>query len=158
MSGTFKQSGNIIRAILSYLALQLLHVVGFFSPSWSAWLKRLFFILATYHELQRHRLFVNLPLDRVNNRLLKIKQPSLLTRVSEVSEWDMIHLDVENIQSRGVDLASIASGRKMSARELEVISKAIIDSTPAILNYGKVAMYTDVSRLLCQDNVCMTSV
>jgi len=158
MSGTFKQSGNIVRAILSYFALQLLRVVGFFSPSWSAWLKRLFFILATYHELQRHRLFVNLPLDRVNNYLLKIKQPTLLTRVSEVSEWDMIHLDMENIRSRGVDLASIANGRQMSARELEVISKAIIDSAPAILNYGKVAMYTDVSRLLCQDNVCMRSV
>lgn len=158
MSGTFKQSGNIILAILSYLALQLLRVVGFFSPSWSAWSKRLFFILATYHELQRHSLFANLPLDRVNKRLLKIKQPTLLTRVSEFTQWDIIHLDIDGIRSRGVDLEAIANGQKITARELEIISKSIIESTPAILNYGRQAMYTDLSRLLCQDNVCMRSI
>lgn len=157
MSGTFKRPGNIIRAILSYLALQLLRVVGFFSPSWSAWSKRLFFILATYHELQRHCLFANLPLDRVNKRLLKIKQPNLLTHVSEFTQWDIIHLDIDSIRNRGVDLDSIASGRKISARELEIISKAIIESTPPILNYGRQAMYSDLSRLLCQDAVCVRS-
>lgn len=129
--------------------------MGFILPSWGAWTKRLFFILTTYHELQRHQLFANLPLERVNTRLLKIKEHALLTNVSEITQWNIIHLDMDKIRNKGVDVDYIATGGHLCARDIEVISKAIIDSTPSSLNYGRSAMYSDVMRLLCQENACM---
>lgn len=155
MNGPLKQSGNILRAIGCYCLLKLFQLVGFFLPSWGAWTKRLFFILTTYHELQRHQLFANLPLERVNTRLLKIKEHALLTNVSEITQWNIIHLDMDKIRKMGVDVDYIATGGHVTARDIEVISKAIIDSTPPSLNYGRSAMYTDVLRLLCQEDTCV---
>lgn len=154
MSGSFKKSGNIARAICCYLALKLLQLVGFFLPSWGAWTKRLFFILTTYHELQRHSLFANLPLERVNKRLLKIRQHAVLANVSEITQWNILHLDMDKIRNLGVDVNHIATGGHITARDIEIISKVIIDSTPPSLNYGKSAMYTDVLRLFCQGDTC----
>ena len=102
MNGSLKQSGNILRAIGCYCLLKVLQLVGFILPSWGAWTKRLFFILTTYHELQRHQLFANLPLERVNMRLLKIKEHAVLTNVSEITQWNIIHLDMDKIRKKGV--------------------------------------------------------
>lgn len=151
MNGSLKQSGNILRAIGYYCLLKVLQLAGFILPSWGAWTKRLFFILTTYHELQRHQLFANLPLERVNMRLLKIKEHAVLTNVSEITQWNIIHLDMDKIRKMGVDVDYIATGGHVCMRDIEVISKAIIDSTPPSLNYGRSAMYTDVLRLLCQE-------
>lgn len=152
MNGSLKQSGNILRAIGCYCLLKILQLAGFILPSWGAWTKRLFFILTTYHELQRHQLFANLPLERVNMRLLKIKEHAVLTNVSEITQWNIIHLDMDKIRKMGVDVDYIATGGHVCARDIEVISKAIIDSTPPSLNYGRSAMYTDVLRLLYQED------
>ena len=152
MNGSLKQSGNILRAIGCYCLLKILQLAGFILPSWGAWTKRLFFILTTYHELQRHQLFANLPLERVNMRLLKIKEHAVLMDVSEITQWNIIHLDMDKIRKMGVDVDYIATGGHVCARDIEVISKAIIDSTPPSLNYGRSAMYTDVLRLLCQED------
>ena len=152
MNGSLKQSGNILRAIGCYCLLKILQLAGFILPSWGAWTKRLFFILTTYHELQRHQLFANLPLERVNMRLLKIKEHAVLTNVSEITQWNIIHLDMDKIRKMGVDVDYITTGGHVCARDIEVISKAIIDSTPPSLNYGRSAMYTDVLRLLCQED------
>ena len=154
MNGSLKQSGNILRAIGCYCLLKILQLAGFILPSWGAWTKRLFFILTTYHELQRHQLFANLPLERVNMRLLKIKEHAVLTNVSEITQWNIIHLDMDKIRKMGVDVDYIATGGHVCARDIEVISKAIIDSTPPSLNYGRSAMYTDVLRLLRQEDTC----
>ena len=155
MSGTFNKSKQILRAIGCYFALKLLQLSGFFLPSWGMWSKRLFFILTTYHELKRHHLFSNLQLEKVNTRLLKIKQHAVLANVSEITQWNIIHLDMEKIRQRGVDIDSIAAGAGICARDIEVISKAIIESTPPSLNYGRNAMYTDVLRLLCNEDTCL---
>ena len=154
MNGSLKQSGNILRAIICYCLLKVLQLAGFILPSWGAWTKRLFFILTTYHELQRHQLFANLPLERVNMRLLKIKEHAVLANVSEITQWNIIHLDMDKIRKMGVDVDYIATGGHVCARDIEVISKAIIDSTPPSLNYGRSAMYTDVLRLLSQEDTC----
>ena len=154
MNGSLKQSGNILRAIGCYCLLKVLQLAGFILPSWGAWTKRLFFILTTYHELQRHQLFANLPLERVNMRLLKIKEHAVLTNVSEITQWNIIHLDMDKIRKMGVDVDYIATGGHVCTRDIEVISKAIIDSTPPSLNYGRSAMYTDVLRLLYQEDTC----
>jgi hypothetical protein len=85
-------------------------------------------------------------------RLLKIKEHAVLTNVSEITQWNIIHLDMDKIRKMGVDVDYIATGGHVCARDIEVISKAIIDSTPPSLNYGRSAMYTDVLRLLCQED------
>ena len=154
MNGSLKQSGNILRAIGCYCLLKILQLAGFILPSWGAWTKRLFFILTTYHELQRHQLFANLPLERVNMRLLKIKEHAVLMDVSEITQWNIIHLDMDKIRKMGVDVDYIVTGGHFCAQDIEVISKAIIDSTPPSLNYGRSAMYTDVLRLLSQEDTC----
>lgn len=155
MNGSFKKSSNILRAIACYFALKTLQLVGFVLPSWGAWTKRLFFILTTYHELQRHSLFANLPLDRVNKRLLKIRQHAVLTNVSEITQWHILNLDVEKMRQMGVDVEYISSGGHITPRETEIICKLIVESTPPSLNYGKSAMYNDILRLLCQDESCV---
>lgn len=155
MNRSKNQPGQILRTIGCYLALKLLQFTGLLVPGWGTWSKRLFFILTTYHELQRHQLFANIPLERVNERLLKIKQQAVLTNVSEITQWNVIHLDLNELRERGVDIQAIVSGSQLGARDLEIVTKAIIDSCPASLNYGKSAMYSDVLRLLCPENTCM---
>lgn len=141
----------MLKAIGCYLALKLLQITGFILPGWGVWSKRLFFILTTYHELKRHHLFANLPLDVVNSRLLKIQQHAVLTNVSEITQWNIIHLDMEYLRTRGVDIDHLKTGGSLCSRDIEVLSKTIIDNTPKSLNYGRSAMYSDILRLLSQE-------
>lgn len=143
-------TGSFVKALLCYLMLKLLQLSGYILPSWGAWAKQKFFILTAYHELKRHSLLANLPLEQVNTRLLKIKQQAVLINVSEISQWNIIHLDLDKVRRSGVDIDGIMRGAKYTPRDLEVIANAIMDSTPRSLNYGKRAMFNDLQRMLCQ--------
>lgn len=150
MNKTITATGTFVKTLACYVLLKLLQLSGILLPSWGAWAKQKFFILTAYHELKRHSLLANLPLEQVNTRLLKIKQHAVLINVSEISQWNIIHLDLNKIRDNGVDIDGIMRGAKYTPRDLEVIANAIMDSTPNSLNYGKCAMFTDLQRMLCQ--------
>ena len=150
MNKTITTTGAFVKTLACYFLLKLLQLSGFVLPSWGTWAKQKFFILTAYHELKRHSLLVNLPLEQVNSRLLQIKQHAVLVNVSEISQWNVIHLDLNKIRDNGVDIDGIMRGSKCSPRDLEVIAHAIMNSTPNSLNYGRNAMFTDLQRMLCQ--------
>jgi hypothetical protein len=150
MNGSmFKHSSSVIATLCCYIVLKLIQFTGIFLPSWGAWSIRILFILTAFNELKRHHLFADLPLEQVNTRLLKIKQEAVLTEVSEVTQWNIFHLDVNKLKDKGINVDNLmCNGGCLTDSELAVMCKFIVDSAPPSLNYGKPAMYADVLRML----------
>ena len=148
MNKTITTTGAFVKTLACYFLLRILQLSGILLPSWGVWAKQKFFILTAYHELKRHSLLANLPLEQVNARLLKIKQHTVLVNVSEITQWNIIHLDLNKIRDNGVDIDGIMRGAEYTPRDLEVIANAIMALTPNSLNYGKCAMFNDLQRML----------
>lgn len=150
MNKTLALTSSFVKTLACYFILKLLQLTGLLFPSWGAWAKQKFFILTAYNELRRHHLLANLPLDQVNKRLLKIKQEAVLVNVSEITQWNVIQIDINLIRKSGVDIEQMMLGSKCKPRDLEVIANAIMANTPRSLHYGKAAMFADLQRMLCQ--------
>lgn len=146
------QLNQLIRMVGSSLFLRLLSFVAFLVPSCGNWMKRLFFILTLYHELQRQKVFSDFTLWKLNDKMLKLKEPSVLSNVSEIAQLNLTRYDWDIIRGKGIDIDAIINNRTISLPEAEIISDVIASNTPSGLNYGQVAMKQDIIRLLTQIN------
>lgn len=144
------QLGSLSRAIGVSIFLQILSLLATLFPNYGNYLKRLFFITATYHELQRQQFFQGITLDKVNDRLLQIKEPVNLTYVSDITQDHFIQYDLTGLNAEGVDVERICSTGDICQAEAIAIAEAVTRQTPTGLRYGKDAMVSDVTRLLGQ--------
>lgn len=150
MNGLCSSSTSTIKHISSIIALNLLLVLGLVFPGLGTWARRLFFLICACHELERIRVFSNMPLQTLNTRILKIKKPIVLMSVCEWSQQFNFRIDLDALKSKGFDLEKLHS-RTLTTRELELLSDAIVKAAPSKFNYGHLAMYNDLQRIL-QEN------
>lgn len=144
------QLSNLLRTLGVSLFLQFLSFFAILFPNCGNYLKRVFFITATYHELQRQAFFQGITLDKVNDKLLQIKKPLVLTNVSDITQDDFIRYDLTGLNKEGVDIHRICSTGDICQAEALAIAESIARQTPTGLRYGKNAMVSDVTRLLGQ--------
>lgn len=137
-----------LSGIVSTIALNILLLIGLVIPGLGRWAKRLFFLLCTYHELQRIRILTKIPLETINCKMLKIKEPVVLSGISEWSKSMYFNLDVDVLKRKGFDVTKLTQDSCLTAVELELLSEAIVTTAPSKLNYGRDAMYNDLQRLL----------
>ncbi len=144
------QLNNMLRSMGVAFFLQCLSLFATLFPNYGNYVKRVFFITATYHELQRQRLFRNITLDNVNEKLLQLKKPVVLTNVSELAQEHFIQYDLTELSANGVDINRICSSGEICQAEAIAIAEAVARQTPKGLRYGKNAMVSDITRLLGQ--------
>lgn len=144
------QLSNLLRTLGVSLFLQFLSFFAILFPNCGNYLKRVFFITATYHELQRQSFFQGITLDKVNDKLLQIKKPLVLTNVSEITQDHFIQYDLSELGGSGLDLQRICSTGDICQAEALAIAESIARQTPTGLRYGKSAMVSDLTRLLEQ--------
>lgn len=144
------QFSGLMRTLGIVIFLKVLSLIAWITPSCGNWIKRLFFILSLYHELQRHQLFKGVSLDRLNAKLLQIKQPSVLSNVSEIAQQPLMSYDFASLEEAGVNIQKILETGMISQSDAEMIGCAIAKRTPPGLRYGDTAMISDITRLLCQ--------
>lgn len=144
------QFSSFMRTLGIVLFLKMLSLIAWVTPSCGNWIKRLFFILSLYHELQRHQLFKGVSLDRLNVKLLQIKEPTVLSNVSEIAQQPLMQYDFTSLSEVGVNIQKILETGKITQSEALAISNVIAKQTPPGLRYGESAMISDITRLLCQ--------
>lgn len=141
------QLNSLLRTVGVSLFLQFLSLFALLFPNYGNYLKRVFFITATYHELQRQSFFQGITLDKVNDKLLQIKKPVVLTNVSDITQDHFIQYDLTGLPADGVDITRICSTGDICQAEAIAIAEAVARQTPTGLRYGKSAMVSDVARM-----------
>lgn len=144
------QLNSFLRTVGVSLFLQFLSFFAWLFPNYGNYLKRVFFITATYHELQRQSFFQGITLDKVNDKLLQIKKPVVLTNLSDITQDHFIQYDLTGLDADGVDITRICSTGDICQAEALAIAEAVARQTPSGLRYGKSAMVSDVARMLGQ--------
>ena len=134
----------VSRSITLMLALKILTVIAFFSPSFSDWIKRLFSTLIIYHELQRRNLFRTTTLFAINDSLLKISQTRVLVCASDIISHSSLRCDLDSC-----GLVQDYNQRiNMEPSKAIQISEAIIDTIPKELHYNRELMVLDIQRII----------
>lgn len=144
------QLNSFLRTVGVSLFLQFLSFFAWLFPNYGNYLKRVFFITATYHELQRQSFFQGITLDKVNDKLLQIKKPVVLTNLSDITQDHFIQYDLTGLGADGVDITRICSTGDICQAEALAIAEAVARQTPSGLRYGKSAMVSDIARMLGQ--------
>ncbi|BDH16668.1 MAG: hypothetical protein [Bacteriophage sp.] len=152
MSNLSHVSKNIVKSYFVILFLKSIRFISMLLPKGGLWLRRLLFIMTTYHELQRLSLFTDLSLDRINCRLLKIKQTAVLSSVSDITQWNVIHLDADTLIKAGLSPKCLLDNA-MDDQDIGMLTKIIIAATPKELQYDRSAMISDLHRLFKQDKM-----
>lgn len=151
MNSLIKYCGSIIRSSFTIVLLKLVGVFTFLMPETGIKVKQMLFIMTIVNELRRLSLFNNLTVEYVNQRLLRIKNPSVLLDIDDITHWGIIHLDLDQLEEHGIHLEHLMSN-SFNERELYDFSKYIVEVTPATLRYNKTAMMSDLQRLLRRES------
>jgi hypothetical protein len=144
------QLSSLLRTLGVSLFLQFLSLFAVLFPNYGNYLKRVFFIVATYHELQRQSFFQGITIDKVNEKLLQIKKPLVLTNVSDITQDHFIQFNLAELNDSGVDVQRICSTGELCQAEAILIAEAVERQTPPGLKYGKSAMVSDITHLFGQ--------
>lgn len=130
--------------------LKFLSFFSVLSPSCGAWVKRLFFILTVYIELQRVKVTDSLALAKINDKVLKITEPLVLNKALLIAQTGLTHLDFDVLTCSGLTIRQVLSQQQITQPEAELVGGLLVSQTPSGLNYGEQMMTNDVVRLLRQ--------
>lgn len=123
------------------ILLKSIAFLGFFSPNCGSWIKRLIFVLSVYTELRKHHLYENLTLDNLNEKVLKVRDKSVLTTAVSLTRFNLGQFQLEDVyttlQKSGITIP-----------EAELIGNKLAEQAPTDLDYGRSAMARDVVRML----------
>lgn len=142
-----RKKESILSGLAKQLTLKLLWLMGLISPNCATWFKRMFFVLSVYTELKRHRLYERLTIDKVNERILKVKNQKVLKSAIGISENNLAQLNIVGAHQH-VDIFAILRKQDISIPEAEMVSRIIVDQTPDSLRYNPKAMSRDIVKLL----------
>lgn len=143
---TERKKESFISTLVKQITLKLLWLMGMISPNYATWFKRMFFVLSVYTELKRHRLYERLTIDKVNERILKVKNQQILKSAIGITENNLAQFNISNVNQQA-DIFAILRKQKISIPEAEMVSRVIIDHTPDDLKYNPKAMSRDLVKM-----------
>lgn len=145
-----KQLQMFLKNLWIVIFLKTLSGLTFIFPSMGNWVKRLFFILSLYHELQRAHMVDNFTLSKLNDKLLMIREPTVLSKSMEIAQMRLTDINLDTCLDEGANIRDLLLQPTLTRPDAELIGLHLAKQTPQGLCYGVQAMSNDVVRILSQ--------